>query len=151
MQSIAVFDPMPHAPSYSLSYEDFDTVFQPDGASLEHANVQQLDTPKFDLEAILELYRFVEPSQLKLFYSEKNAYNLSAPFLNDEPDLVPIYESADIPELSYFIHSSTHSEFESTTDLFLELFYAEKDSSELSAAFINHGQDVQVDFESYFT
>jgi hypothetical protein len=99
----------------------------------------------------LELYTFVEPFQLKLFYSEKNAYNLSAPFPNDEPDLVPIYESADIPELSYFVHSSTHSEFESTTDLFLELFYAEKNSSELSAAFINHEQDAQVDFESYFT
>ncbi|KAJ6626547.1 hypothetical protein B0H10DRAFT_1998765, partial [Mycena sp. CBHHK59/15] len=122
MQSIAVFDSMPQALRYSCSYEDFDAVFQPDGASLEHTNVQQLDAPKFDLEAILELYTFVEPSQLsipppiasfnpcsepdsvtdlflELFYNEKNSYNLSAPFPNDEPDLVTIYESADIPEL----------------------------------------------------
>ncbi|KAJ7841176.1 hypothetical protein B0H14DRAFT_3694723 [Mycena olivaceomarginata] len=126
--------------SISDSATEFEAESLLDGSSLEHANVQQLDAPKFDLFGVL-----------KLFYSEKNAYNLSAPFPNDEPDLVPIYESADIPELSCFVHSSTHSEFESTTDLFLELFYAKKKSSELSAAFINHEQDAQVDFESYFT
>ncbi|KAJ6622390.1 hypothetical protein B0H10DRAFT_2187537 [Mycena sp. CBHHK59/15] len=154
--------------------DDADHIFDIDGASLEHTNVQQLDAPEFDLEAILELYTFVEPSQLsipppiasfnpcsepdsvtdlflELFYNGKNSYNLSAPFPNDEPDLVPIYESADIPELSCFVLSSTHSEFESTTDLFLESFYAEKNSSELSAAFINHEQDAQVDFKLYFT
>jgi hypothetical protein len=32
MQNIAVFNRMPHTLSYSLSYEDFDAVFQPDGA-----------------------------------------------------------------------------------------------------------------------
>ncbi|KAJ7810067.1 hypothetical protein B0H14DRAFT_3757972 [Mycena olivaceomarginata] len=174
MQSITVFDPMPHALSYLLSYEDFDAVFRPDGVSLEHVNVQHLEAPEFDLESILELYTSVEPSQLsipppitcfdpcsesdsvtdlfiELFYSEKNAHYPSAPFPNNEPDPVTIYESVDIPELSCLVHSATHSELESTTDLILELFYAEPNSSELSAAVINHEQDAQADFESYFT
>ncbi|KAJ6557552.1 hypothetical protein B0H19DRAFT_1148076 [Mycena capillaripes] len=151
-QSIAVFDPIPHALSHSLSYEDFDAVFQPEGALLEHANVQEFETPKFDLEAILELYTFVEPSQLSipppiacfdpfsepdsvtdlflgLFYNEKNAYNFSAPFPNDESGLVTISESADIPELSCFS------------------FYTGQKSSELSAVFTNDEQDLNTSYE----
>ncbi|KAJ7664955.1 hypothetical protein B0H14DRAFT_2658527 [Mycena olivaceomarginata] len=130
--SSSVFDSMTEFEAKSLL----------DEASLEHTNVQQLNAPKFDLEAILELCTFFEPSQLsilppitcfdpcsepdsvtdlflELFNDEKNVSNFSALFPNVEPDLFTIY-----------------------------LFYSEKNSSDLSTAFFSKEKDMQVDYES---
>ncbi|KAJ7823886.1 hypothetical protein B0H14DRAFT_2597636 [Mycena olivaceomarginata] len=104
MQGIAVSDPMLHTLSYSFSYEDFDAVSQPDGASLEHANVQQLDAPKFDL---LRGHFGV------LFYSEKNSSELNAAFINNEQDAQVDYksyltqETAKLSSIPYSTHLSS--------------------------------------------
>ncbi|KAJ6543714.1 hypothetical protein DFH09DRAFT_1088578 [Mycena vulgaris] len=146
----------PYALSYSLSYAISDAAFDPDRDSLEHTDVQQSDKSESDLPATCDVYSFVEHTQLsipppitcfdpcsepdsgtdlflELFYNEENAYNLSALFPNDEPDLDTIYESPDIPELSCFS------------------FDTDQKSSEVSAVSINHDQNAQVDSQLYFT
>ncbi|KAJ7431868.1 hypothetical protein FB451DRAFT_1197567 [Mycena latifolia] len=141
-------------------------LFDSDRASLEHFNVHLPDEPESDLDVICDLYSSIAPMQMtrvvaelfiQPFYTDKNSCKLSVASPNDEQELNTIYDlyrTTNFPELSYIlpsIHSSTHSEFKSATDLFIEPFYIEKNSCELSAAPTNDELDLDTIYDLYFS
>ncbi|KAJ6572974.1 hypothetical protein B0H10DRAFT_1964262 [Mycena sp. CBHHK59/15] len=179
IESSAVSDSELYALSYSLLYATSDAAFDPDRDSFEHTDVQQSDESESDLAAICDLYTNVEHTQLSTppsspfsdsysepnsitelflnsFHIEQNSSELSAAFINHEQDAqvdFKLYFTHDMAELSsipHSTHSSAPSEPESTTHLFIELFYTEQKFPEPRDASSDNERNLDLIHELYF-
>ncbi|KAJ6543287.1 hypothetical protein DFH09DRAFT_42192 [Mycena vulgaris] len=105
-----------------------------------------------DKQDLNTIYKPAETAELKSFSTEQKYSEPSTVHTSDEQDTESIYNlyfRAHQPELS-FIPLPMYSESESTTDLFLELFYTEQNSPELGSAFADDKRDLDLIYEPYF-
>jgi hypothetical protein len=93
---------------------------------------------------------------LEFFYSKQNSSNLSAVFVNKEKDMQVDYksyftqETAELSSISHSTHLSVHPKPESTTHLFIELFYTEQKFPDSRDTPGDNERNLDLIYELYF-